>query len=608
MSAVIVQDSRMPIMNQKIATHMGPKQVQWNVLQANNPNSVINNTWNIVMAGRHSGISRKIVRHIRGRVTFNEPAAGGVGAGHLTLAAPGATAAGVCQLGAQFGIQPNAIASDTVNVVVKLGQSGVTCNYSQVNLIQNPLTFYTGGVDVDAIGRSGSASCQSRFNNFTDAADQSSPFLSTAEKATSDVSAYPNSAYISQLRCTTAGNADATNFITSAVITFDIYEDLPSGLFANENVESEFIYGLDTITITSTQQGDWRNYIKTIATKNGTALATPLYLNNITFEILANEILFCTCLVDVLPEKLLYVNRDYQFVQTPFVIPNPIAATSLTTNQIMLPNLPYGFLIWAGYNGQRLVSIPDIYLPITSVTINYGTSSGVFSNCVAKTLYNVCVNNGLNVAYPNFAGLSVIGAQGGMSIAVAGTTVTPNMLNSCPILIKTTDLGSIDGLLPGMMQNKPITFTCNINPVGCAAFSATASAELVATSGWYLNVVTIYDQLITLDTKTGSATQSTYYMTPEVVKSAEVVRQGTDLAHRHITGGSWLSDLGDTAMNILGSFKDGATLNIPGIIDRVTGKKHGFGRKKGGGLPQDDDDEYSGSGFLSKSDVSSSIW
>jgi hypothetical protein len=96
-------------------------------------------------------------------------------------------------------------------------------------------------------------------------------------------------------------------------------------------------------------------------------------------------------------------------------------------------------------------------------------------------------------------------------------------------------------------------------------------------------VVSIYEDLVEIDMTTGTAIRKQIYITPQDIAEGTYYRKHGSTMKSSMTGGSFWSDAGNSLLGALGAFKDGATFNIPAIVDRITGKKTGFGGQKGHG-------------------------
>jgi hypothetical protein len=236
---------------------------------------------------------------------------------------------------------------------------------------------------------------------------------------------------------------------TTMTVSFRVREPIVLPPFGYTNASREkAIYGVNQIQI----RANMRDF------NRGLSLAIPggCTISNITMVPSQQSVLavFVTpdnrSLADARLEAQTF-RYDYNTVQTfTSVLTGGVVvdATSVSgsSNSFQLPVIPEKILIFAMYSEtdrlDQTLSLPDAFMPITSIQLQAGTQAGILSGATQMDLYAMSLKNGARTSFFNFAGLPQISSSN------AG-----NQANGSggPLVVDVAaDLQLPDGMTPGM--------------------------------------------------------------------------------------------------------------------------------------------------------------
>jgi hypothetical protein len=117
-----------------------------------------------------------------------------------------------------------------------------------------------------------------------------------------------------------------------------------------------------------------------------------------------------------------------------------------------LPVVPDCFLVWVTYSdtdrNNPTISLPDLFLPIQSIQVSFGTKAGLLSSASVQELYNNNIRNGTD--FPYWAMGQLLALPNGATRRGAG-----NIL----IIDTAADLSLPEGLTPGMSVRTQFSVT-----------------------------------------------------------------------------------------------------------------------------------------------------
>jgi len=180
---------------------------------------------------------------------------------------------------------------------------------------------------------------------------------------------------------------------------------------------------------------------------------------------------FLTPALDIpLPPKSIVPYMEFpRYIATP-ATPVPASANYLTAGEglqsqtITLPNIPDLIVIYvkpATYTGPTQ---GDWSLPITSISINFDNFSGLLANHTQEQLYQMSVNNGLDMDWSEWSGLGVtpfsqVATTAGQANRGGGQT---GLVGGPLVLRPGRDFALQSGQAPGLVGNFTLQFnlTC----------------------------------------------------------------------------------------------------------------------------------------------------
>lgn len=590
---IVIQDSRLPKAHQYKSTVKGPKTLFWNSLAANSNTSIQSSTFNINMPSRKAGLSRNLYRHITGNIVLTST---GTGASSLS-AAVGATA--TCQW--IFSLNSLALSQDTLSTTTSLSNSGVTLSVSNINYLADEISYYKHNSKLDSTLYSSTTSFKNRFNNFLDSQDSNSIFTSTSNHYTSDSSPFPNTSKITGITYTASGAAGSL-LISNVTISFDIYEPLVSGLFmTDDELDKEYLYGMDTISITTTCSQNVNNFLKMTIPGNPYATSTNI---TTTLNILSNDLHYAIVMPEsdsIIPKTMFYTNKNFiTSINSCVTKPSqntPVTNITISSPVITLSTLP-SYFIFSIETANQSITQPKAYCPIRSISINFGSYSGLFNNCTGKQLYQIAYNSGLRQPFDVFNSQSagVIGTQSVTATYALGQTKgAVNYLNSCPLAISISDLNNDGQLMGELNSSSSIPFQAVISYDHCipSIYAANTGFDGFGVTPLNLVITCVYEEVLQVDTDSGNASLKAAYFTKSELKDAKMI------AKKHV--GSGFTDF-------LGTMLDTLSLDVPSLIKRVKGDKKGLGYQKCDDEDIEDQKTSIGSGILKRDSLKRSIW
>lgn len=251
--------------------------------------------------------------------------------------------------------------------------------------------------------------------------------------------------------------------------------------------------------------------------------------------------LFITPSLDLrLPPKSVVPYLEYPR----YVNPSPgttIAAgatlSSVSSQTIVLPQVPDMLIIYAKPNTVNGVSyndprFGDFYLPLTRISLNFDNYSGLLSSHTPEQLYNISVDNGLEMDWNSWNGkvrgvLASTATQGARNISGVGGFLVLRFGKDIPLQASQA---------PGVIGNYTLQYNVDINNATTQPVVGYTLYTLTVNSGFF-------------ETQAGSSRIIKGPLTESDVINATA---GTDALTRtqleRMVGGSWWSKLG-TALN-----------------------------------------------------------
>lgn len=244
---------------------------------------------------------------------------------------------------------------------------------------------------------------------------------------------------------------------------------------------------------------------------------------------------FLTPALDVpLPPKSIVPYMEYPRYITPVTAAWSSATTSITSvrsaqvtsNTITLPNIPDFLMIYATPASTQVGLFGDYTFPISQISINFDNFSGLLAGHTQEQLYEMSVNNGVEMDWNTWSG------QG--SLAAAGVIATPVTQRpgyataGGPLVLRPgRDITLQAGQAPGLVGNFTFQFSATItSALVDGTYSATVftlptsiNIYVVAISSGFFETIKGSSRIIK-----GVLTESDILSAPMAAPSAELQR------------------------------------------------------------------------------------
>ena len=130
---------------------------------------------------------------------------------------------------------------------------------------------------------------------------------------------------------------------------------------------------------------------------------------------------------------------------------------TITSNTIVLSQVPDYLVIWCKPAGQNGVDLGDFYCPISKLNILFDNYSGLMSSFNQEKLYEMTFENALRMGWSQFRGIARVASTGAND-----HTLVP--LSGCPLVLQMgKDITMSSGLAAGVLAqlSLQVTATCN---------------------------------------------------------------------------------------------------------------------------------------------------
>lgn len=417
-----VRDARLPDPSGDQTTlyvPQGPYSVQYVPQSAENVTSLSPN-WNWTMPTDSTGLSRVIYYKMSGTFTIT-----GVALDQLTTQN-------------RVALRAFALQAMTESATLNLGTQSVAIgNLSQI--LPALMRINQGPSNAAGI-QSAAATAPDWFSDYNDAVGTAnSPFAPALEMPVSMDTAPARTANITSMTLT------GTTVLT---IGFTVAEPLilPPLSFVDQGMEKA-IFGLRAVTLS--MQLNFPHRGLSIALPSGTTVTT-VALTPTNQQLLTQYI--TPDPGDIRPDGL--YRYDYTTI---LAQPSTLTAASIAAGAsfsgssavVTTSTIPEKIIVWATYSQadrqDPTKSLPDVFLPITSIQCNIGSRSGVLSGATPEDLWKVSFKNGLHTPYFVARGL----ASASSSVPSASWPKGAG----APLIIDTAaDAGLDAGDAPGMSK------------------------------------------------------------------------------------------------------------------------------------------------------------
>lgn len=344
----------------------------------------------------------------------------------------------------------------------------------------------------------------------------------------------PQSNYVQTSRTTAITSINYAEDGTQIVVGFDIYEPLMISPFVYSSYDnSKSFFGVNNLTVEINYANTNRlmEYVLSVGDDDG----VPTVASAITT--FSYQGLHCSFVaptvtsVGVIDKYFSYNYSSLSYFPSSArdSVLAPGASTQIFSNSADLPTIPNKFLIYCIQSNADLNALcktnaniyptitgadtyvpsptygttSDLFLPLSNLSIQYGTKSAIGSGATTLQLWQQSARNGLNASYRQFIGAPVLGGANTFPLGFVlpttpGSPINGQVAQLCgtPIIIDTaSDLGIGPDICPGM--NIKTQFTVSV--------TITNNTNLTLT-GVQLYVVPIVSGLVTINSGNTSVT------------------------------------------------------------------------------------------------------
>tara|TARA_R110000868_G_scaffold84595_3_gene238450 strand:+ start:3350 stop:5140 length:1791 start_codon:yes stop_codon:yes gene_type:complete len=424
---IVVRDSRLPGEKTDVATMVvpeGPSSVTYQSVTTADPTSV-NPIFTIDIPSQMTGLQRTAYWEMTGSFVVT-------GTFLDLLAVTDRVAL------RQFPLQSmcSSLEAQVNNTTVSIGS--VNQILPALLRVANPSSSGTGV-------QSATASTPDWTSNYEAAVGRlNSPFRPAGDMEVSDTNGPPRTVGITSITYNGVGAA-----ATQMTVNFHVREPIILPPFGYTNAAREkAIYGVNQIQVKANMRDFNRGL--SIALPAG-ATMTSVAMTPTQQSILAVFVTPDDRSIAVARKEAQIFRYDYNTVQSFFTtltagVVNDTASVSGTSNSFQLPVIPEKILIFATYSEtdrqDATQSLPDAFMPITSLQVQAGTRAGLLSGATSMDLYAMSLKNGAKTPYFNYLGLPQVSS---------GNTGNQANGSGGPIVIDVAaDLSLPDGMTPGM--------------------------------------------------------------------------------------------------------------------------------------------------------------
>lgn len=308
-----------------------------------------------------------------------------------------------------------------------------------------------------------------------------------------------------------------SNTTTSAVIQIRLREPIMLPPFIMDGIKNQHggLVNLDSLewnfTLSNNLARMWSR--STANTQNLSTIAVTFEQPNLQLGWITPN------LTQAIPEVVTYpyfqINRYVTQSQADLA---SNASVNLTSNVIQFDSIPRKLYIYAQQSRNVIdsslantVNTPDAFMKINSVNINWDNQTGLLSSATPLQLYNISAQNGLNMSFDEFNGLT-------QELSAVGATRIKGLAGSVLCLELAKDLAVRSDQAPGSLSQINFQVTLNVTNVNQGAVRRPD-----------LYVVAVYDGI--LEVGQNSARAYTGVITPADVLDA---RNNYDISYSDV--------------------------------------------------------------------------
>jgi hypothetical protein len=346
--------------------------------------------------------------------------------------------------------------------------------------------------------------------------------------------------YLNGVPVICAGNTAAMATTYEIYVQFRTTEKLMLSpfIFSEECGDETGLFGLNNIQIVMNFQQP--NKVLRCLPKSSLGNATYVELTNVSFVNSSPwtnsslNCLFITPSLDLaLPPKSIVPYLEYPRYLSNFQgrTITALSSTNLPSQTIVLPQIPDMLVIWCKAGTVNGVSTKtphfgDFYLPLSKISMNFDNYSGLLSSHTTEQLYNISVDNGLEMDWNAWNGVALNSGDGLPKVNTVGGFL---------VLRFGKDIQLQSSQAPSVVGNYTLQFNVEVNNKFNVAVSDLTLYTMTINSGFF-------------ETQAGSSRILKGVLNESDVINASENSAITRTQLERMVGGSFWSKLG-TALN-----------------------------------------------------------
>jgi hypothetical protein len=392
-----------------------------------------------------------------------------------------------------------------------------------------------------------------------------SPFNSGIDVAQGDAIWRTRTSQITDIAC-----SGPQNGLYTLMVSFDISEPLILSPFVVGNDLKKSIFGVSQMIVSMS----YMNLHKMLSLAIPPNVAATIVTVGVAFTRQELEVSFVSPSSfsvgqETADNEYVYNAATYQLLssqQSATIAPGAISQA--VTQSFNLAVVPRMLILWVTRSSNDILTsplaaaLPDTFLPIQSISVQYGQKSGLLAGASPRQLYEISYRAGLQATYNQFAGTSII--QPTAVPAGTMTSVPAAVYGGAPIVLDLTELSLPENVAPGMLVNTQVQVTLTFRNNNIATLT---TPNATAVTNPQIQLLAITDQLLSI--KGGNATISTGDVTYSDIKKARELSALSQAAfdaarmENGVLGGSFLSFLKDVGRGALHVLPQVAKIGIP---------------------------------------------
>lgn len=226
-------------------------------------------------------------------------------------------------------------------------------------------------------------------------------------------------------------------------------------VFADSAEWETGLFGVNNIQLVMNMKSDFQRLLRWTGAGSG-AVNKISGISVASFPSAKVNVQYLTPSLDLpLPAKSVVPYMEFPRYITTATAPGAVGAFQISSQTIVLPQIPDYLLIFAKPKATQTGAYGDWHFPITSINLNFDNFAGLLSSHTAQQLYQMSVHNGLQMDFNEWIGKAWSGGLYG----VAATQAPIQTVGGFLVLKPGQDFGLQSGQAPSLIGNFTLQFT-----------------------------------------------------------------------------------------------------------------------------------------------------